>query len=485
MCNLVAKGAPDFTAQAVTPDNAMEDITLSSGRRKERVMKRIKNWHIAAGIFLSLLLAMPAFAAEMGKFKYDDFKKPSYCGMCHKKIYQEWQQSMMSKSFTHKWDEVEYFELALPHSRKLEKVAGIKGGCIACHSPLAFLSGDIPPGKPADETRANEGVSCEVCHNITGTSEKVPFNFSFNIEPGKVKNGPRKDSESPVHKTEYSEFTRSPELCATCHDEQSPYGMWVKSTYREWKAGPYAAAGVRCQDCHMYHAPGKAASAGKQRKDLAHHNFHGSHVPGKLAGSVDVALYPVKKSVSPGDSLAIRAELFNGKVGHMIPSGSSEERMLWLEVWATDAAGKKWHIPVLPKGFNMEEYTIASDTMAYFAIGEILEIKGFKGLERDGNLPAGARIFRKPFFDPKGRMTVCQWYTAENTRLDYRIGPRETKVENYTWQLPEEVTKGKLILAADLYYSEIPSSVGEFFKLPESEYAPMLVNSAEVIIDVE
>ncbi len=440
---------------------------------------------VLVGIAALVFIASPVSAADMGKFKYDNFKKPSYCGMCHRDIYQEWQQSMMSQSFTHKWDEVEYFELALPHSKKLEKVAGIKAGCIACHSPLAFLSGDIPPKKPAADTRANEGVSCEVCHNITGTTEKIPFNFSFIIEPGKVKNGPRKDSRSPAHKTKFSEFTKSPELCATCHDEQSPYGMWVKSTYREWVAGPYAEEGVRCQDCHMYHAPGKAASGGKQREDLAHHNFHGSHVAGKLAGAIDVALYPGNRAVSPGDTLKLRAEVFNGKAGHMIPSGSSEERMLWLEVWATDSDGKKWHIPVTPKGFDMEEYTIASDVMAYFAIGEIMEIKDFKGLKRDGNVPEGSRIFRKPFFDPKGRMTVCQWYTAENTKLDYRVGPRETKIDNYTWQLPRGVAKGKLKVTANLYYSEVPSSVGEFFKLPMSEYAPILVNSAEVEVDVK
>lgn len=440
---------------------------------------------IMAAVVITVFLTSSAIAAEMGKFRYADFKKPNYCGMCHKEIYQEWQQSMMSQSFTHKWDEVEYFRLALPHSKKLEKVAGIKAGCIACHSPLAFLSGDIPPSKPEAGTRANEGVSCEICHNITGSSEKVPFNFSFNITPGNVKYGPRHDSKSPVHKTEFSEFTQSPELCATCHDEQSPYGMWVKSTYREWKAGPYAAEGVRCQDCHMYHAPGKAASGGKHRKDIAHHNFHGSHVAGKLAGAIDVALYPGSGSVSQGDTLKLRAEVFNGKAGHMIPSGSSEERMLWLEVWAVDAVGKKWHIPVTPKGFAMEEYTIASNVMAYDAIGEILEIKGFKGLKRDGDVPEGARIFRKPFFDPKGRMTVCQWYTAENRKLDYRVGPRETKIEGYSWKLPQGVVAGKLTVKASLYYSQVPGSIGEFFNLPESEYAPILVNSAEVQVEVK
>ncbi len=34
MCNLVTKPAPDFTAQAVMPDNSMQDLSLSSYRGK-------------------------------------------------------------------------------------------------------------------------------------------------------------------------------------------------------------------------------------------------------------------------------------------------------------------------------------------------------------------------------------------------------------------------------------------------------------------
>jgi len=132
-----------------------------------------------------------AYSAEMGKFEYKDFYTPKRCMVCHREIYQEWQKSLMAKSFIHKWDDVEYFKLALPHALKLKKVAGVKAGCIACHAPIAFLTGDIPPKPPKENTRANEGVSCEVCHNITGSTEKEPFNFSFIIKPGKVKFGPR------------------------------------------------------------------------------------------------------------------------------------------------------------------------------------------------------------------------------------------------------------------------------------------------------
>jgi len=431
---------------------------------------------------------VPCFvrAAEMGKMKYESFEQPDDCGACHTEIYEEWRQSLMSQSFTHQWDEVEYFKLALPHALKLEKVSGVKAGCIACHGPLAFLSGDIPPKPVKDGTRANEGVSCEICHNITGTSEAVPFNFSYNISPGNTKQGPRRDAKPESHEVNFSEFTRSPELCATCHDEQSPYGAWVKATYREWKAGPYAREGTRCQDCHMYDAPGKAAEMGPERKDIAHHVFHGSHFENKLAGAVDLALYSTKTTLSPGGALDVRAELFNGKAGHFVPSGSMEERMLWLEVWAVDAAAKRHHVPVQPKGFKGEEFTIAdSGAVTYQDFGEIMGLKDYKGLSRDGNVPAGARIFRRPFFNPKGEMTVCQWYTAENTGVDYRIGPRETRTENYSWSLPKDVAKGPLTVEARLYYSQIPSSVGEFFKLEKSEYAPILVNSNRLRFEVK
>ena len=139
-----------------------------------------------------------------------------------------------------------------------------------------------------------------------------------------MKYGQRTDlTKSTYHQQAFSEFTASSRLCACCHDEQSPYGAWVKSTYREWKAGPYAEQGVRCQDCHMYYATGKSVGIGKEHPDLAHHNFHGSHVPGKLKGAVDVALYPSREKVTPGLTMRIEVSLFNGKAGHFIPSGST------------------------------------------------------------------------------------------------------------------------------------------------------------------
>jgi hypothetical protein len=437
-------------------------------------------------IVMSFVFLPSRRAAEKGRFTYSDFSNPIQCSACHREIYQEWQQSLMSQSFTHPWDDAEYFKLALPHSRKLEAVAGVKSDCIACHGPLAFLTGDIPPQPPAAGTRVNEGVSCDVCHSITGSTQKEPFNFSYEINPGKTKYGSRKDSEPQFHEVEYSAFIGSPELCANCHDEQSPYGAWVKETYREWKAGPYGREGIRCQDCHMYYAPGKAAGTAKQRDNIAHHVFYGPHFHQKLKGSVDLALYADKTEVKAGSKVVIRALLHNGKVGHYIPSGSSEERMLWLEVRGMDGEGGVYRIPVDKKGFTGEEFTIAdSGALAYQAMGEIMDVPGYKGIRRDGDVPDGSRIFRRPYFDPQGRMTICQWFTEKNSDIDYRIGPMETKIETYTWSIPENLSPQEIIVSATLYYSLVPSSVGELMKLPSYSYEPRLINSASLALNVK
>jgi hypothetical protein len=39
-------------------------------------------------------------------------------------------------------------------------------------------------------------------------------------------------------------------------------------------------------------------------------------------------------------------------------------------------------------------------------------------------------------------------------------------------------------VVARLYYAQVPSSVGEFLELPESEYAPIIMNAASAAVEV-
>jgi hypothetical protein len=453
------------------------------------MMCRVSHAVVALAVTTSLwvvpgLCQPPSGDGLLGTGSYDQFEKPTACGSCHVDIYMQWQQAMMSQSYTHHWDEIEYFRLAVPHAEKDPKVAGVKAGCNGCHAPIAFIAGDVPPPRPEEGSRANEGVQCEVCHTMTGNAEDDPHNYSFTVSPGRTKYGNRPGLESPHHDTEMSEFTRSPELCGTCHNEKSPYGVWVKSTYLEWKEGPYSSEGVRCQDCHMPAAEGRNAKLARVRPDSRQHLFHGAHSPGKLRGAIELRAHPDTREIEPGYPIVVKVQAFNHKAGHKIPSGSAEERQLWLTVTATDAAGREYHLPVDAKGFEGEEFNISSSTaLAYQDIGDILGIDGFEGLPRDAIPYDGDRIFRLPYFDPQGRMTIAQWNTA-SLGTDYRIGPRETKIESYTWDVPDDVALGTVRVVARMYYRRLVASVGEYLDVPADEMEPVLVNETSTWFEV-
>jgi len=412
--------------------------------------------------------------AALGSQPYERFDPDDTCAECHVDIAAQHRQAMMAQSFVHQWDEVEYFELALPHSAKDEKVAGIRAGCNGCHAPLAFLAGDIPPERPSAGTRANEGVSCDVCHSITGYQGDVPFNFNYVMAPGDVEQGVRSGTESPGHEIAVNPFLMTAEFCGTCHNEKDPYGQWVKATHLEWQAGPYAAAGIVCQDCHMPPAAGNSApeTGGAEHPDVRQHLFHGAHDPGKLAGAVEVRIHAAEPEVRAGGEARLSATVVNAKAGHMIPSGSAEERVVWLHVEAEDAAGRRHHLPVQRKGFEGEDFTIASTALAYQDIGDIRGVADFPGLRRDGDVPAGDRIFRLPYLDPRGRMTIAQWNTA-SFGPDYRLEPLKARNETFLWKLPDDLPPGRVTVTATVWYSRLVSSVADYLGVSADEAEPV------------
>ena len=423
----------------------------------------------------------PAGEAALGTRSYDDYEKPEACAACHVDIHRQWSQSMMAQAFTHHWDEIEYFELAVPHAEKDAKVAGVKAGCNGCHAPLSFLAGDVPPPRPGSGSRAEEGVSCDLCHTITGFEGEVPHNFNWVSEPGRLKQGPKPGLESPHHDTVENDFLKSADFCGTCHNEMSPYGVWVKSTHLEWAEGPYAEQGVQCQDCHMPKAWGRSAKMAEEGM-VAQHLFHGAHDEGKLRGAIEMRMHAMEPEVEYDGTAQIKVQLFNGKCGHKVPSGSVEDRIMWLHVTAVDADGREWHLPVDPKGFEGEETTIAADVLAYQDMGIALDDPDFPGVQRDG-VPVGDRIFRMAYFDPQGRMTIQQWNTA-SLGPDYRIGPRETKIESFTWELPDDLPPGKVEVRAVLNYKRLIQPVADFLGVPEDETVTVVINTASTSFEV-
>jgi hypothetical protein len=448
--------------------------------RKERTMKKPPFAFaiiFIAVLFLGLTISRAQKAGDqaLGTRKYEDFQTPKFCGTsCHTDIFQQWVQTMMSQAYTHHWDEIEYFKLAVPHAERDSIVADVKAGCNGCHAPIAFLAGDVPPPLPSKNSRANESVACDLCHTVTGFAGDTPYNFNWISEPGKTKYGPREGKNSPEHNLMKSDFLASADFCGTCHNEKSPYGIWVKSTHLEWKDGPYAKQGVKCHDCHMTYAQGKTAAMGNAYPDARQHLFHGAHDAGKVRGTIELRIHPDIREAQPGDPVKFTVALFNQKTGHKFPTGSVEDRIVWMHVEAVDAKGKTYHIPVDKKGFAGEEYTIGADVLAYQDMGIALNDPNFKGVQRDG-IPIGDRIFRMPYFDPQGRMTIQQWNT-KSQGVDYRIGPRETKLETCTFTLPQDIAPGPLTVTAVLNYQKLVKPVADFLGVPPDEAEIVEVN---------
>lgn len=419
-----------------------------------------------------------------GLHSYEAFDSSEKCAMCHKQIHAQYQKSAMAQAQVLPWDQAEYFKFALPHTKIEPKVAPVEAGCINCHAPQALLAGDIPPPVAGKANPKADGVSCDLCHSITGLDGTEPVNGNFIVKPGKIKYGTRKDAKSMGHEVQHSAFHESAKLCGTCHNESSPYGALVKETYTEWSNSRYAAANVRCVNCHVPPAPGKAGIGGAERADVAQHLFQGAYSQSMLNGAAVLHVYPGSGKVSPGSEFEITVVVTNTRAGHSIPTGSAEERQLWLHLEARNAQGKIYAIQasLAPKDTPENSYSVTTNKPSYRDLGTMMGLRDFKGISRD-SLPEGDRLFRKVYLNPEGEETVAQWYAAKTDVFDNRLKPFEAVAEKYEWKVPADIGKGPWTITATLQYRRLPQSVADLAGIGE---VPVLnVARDQAIVEVK
>jgi hypothetical protein len=80
-------------------------------------------------------------------------------------------------------------------------------------------------------------------------------------------------------------------------------------------------------------------------------------------------------------------------------------------------------------------------------------------------------------------MTIQQWNT-KSQGVDYRLGPRETKLETFTFNLPFDVAPGPLAVTATLNYQKLVKPVADFLNVPDDEEEIIVVNSHSTSITV-
>jgi len=197
---------------------------------------------------------------------------PVACGVCHRKQFREWSSSLHARS-------ARGGVLGqLPAFDRETKVS-----CLNCHAPgseqqARFLAAD------AGQVQSLSGVDCVACH--------VRRHRRY---------GPSSKPITPHGRVEALPLFEDAAFCSPCHQfpdwGERVKGKLLENTEQEWRASPYASAGVGCRDCHM--------PAGS-------HAFKGIHDPGMVRQALGVEV----RRKQEGIELQAR----NVGAGHALPT---------------------------------------------------------------------------------------------------------------------------------------------------------------------
>lgn len=97
-----------------------------------------------------------------------------------------------------------------------------------------------------NKTRADRGIFCDFCHTLDRFEHDPPFNHDYISHATAEVDPKRADLPfpwSPHHETQMSEIYEAEQICATCHNELNPYGVWVKGTEHEYKENLLSPSG--------------------------------------------------------------------------------------------------------------------------------------------------------------------------------------------------------------------------------------------------
>ena len=261
------------------------------------------------------------------------------CGGCHVAIYREWRQSVHAQA----WVDPQF-------QAEMRKQPRVSWMCVNCHTPLVNQLDSLVVGLEGGDVerpvrRANpdyvpafeeEAITCAACHVRDGAVE-----------------GPFREVRAP-HATRYSAEFRSSALCLRCHQAVQSYpGKNFICTFQtgdEWRAGPWAARGAPCQDCHMPAVTRPLVAGGAPRRSGLH-GWIGSHLrkgretapalwdslAARLPPGVELRPDPAPRT-TPGASATWRVRVVNAHAGHSLPTGDPE-REVRVELAALSAAG--------------------------------------------------------------------------------------------------------------------------------------------------
>ncbi len=396
-----------------------------------------------------------------GPVSSSEYENPNRCKICHGDIYRQWNGSMHSNALK---DPV--FQ-ALWVMGDRETNGDIRNLCAGCHTPIGTVGEEVvldaEKGVFTAGTIASRGVQCDFCHTVAeltweNTPLMQPYNAAMLMDPGDLKRGPYRNSDSPGHDTAYSKLHTTAEFCGSCHNVFHPATNFpLERTYEEWRISVYARAGIVCQDCHMMPLekaieaaatmqkpinPGKASPLGPERNNVYTHEFvggnftvtamlgadkHAAMARARLKSAAVIKILLPDKAVS-GKVARFTVEVFNVGAGHNLPTSLTEVRQMWLDVAVKDPRGN-----VLYRSGAVDE---------------------------KGDIDPDANIFHAVAVDKDGNVTYKPW---EISHFSYvrTIPPKGSDVSDYAFLVPPKLKKGELVIDAVLRYRSLSQELAD------------------------
>jgi hypothetical protein len=345
----------------------------------------------------------------------DQLRDPENCAGCHPNHYKEWSSSM------HAYAAKDPVFVAMNKRGQRETGGKLGDFCIRCHAPMAVVEKLSSDGlNLADLPERDRGVSCYFCHSTLGV--EGDHNAMLALANDTTLRGPIADPRDPgAHVAEYSasfEDTNrnSTAMCGGCHDIVTQTGVHLERTFEEYKSGLFSmsAAGQpsdspaleSCPSCHMPTRSELAAvyPPGGSERIVHEHLWPGIDVPlsdfpnrGALRSAIEDCQLGVASigyftlEVTPPNLFTFSIET---NAGHNQPSGSAQDRRMWLEFLAYDGNGA-----LLDQGSS-----------GNIADGE-LEEKSPGDPKRDPNL----FMLRDRIYDDQGQPVHMFWQAATSS----------------------------------------------------------------------
>src|SRR5262249_48770997 len=153
---------------------------------------------------------------------------------CHPDQFREWSGSMHAYA----GEDPVFIAMNKRMQREAPEMASF---CVTCHAPLALRTGATKDGLNLDTVAPQlKGVTCFFCHSFDSIQGPFHNNFLKLATDGVLRAGIRDPIAGAPHGASYSAFIdgeneASVMPCGPCHDIDTPAGVQLERTFREWQ----------------------------------------------------------------------------------------------------------------------------------------------------------------------------------------------------------------------------------------------------------